>query len=345
MKTKKALSVLLALLMLLSVCICGASAMVIEKPEGFDAFARLHIPQHLHISVEEIDKIAGFFYGTASWDDDELVSEGEFYPGVQVNGGCFLPKCSPFLTIVKRGTGGGWMAPAKEQENDPFDPFYDVADGICTKPFVIKLLGDDEEIETWDDGLPMANGVKLGSQLRFTMTALVELDGYPGETPECDPVEFTLTEDAVGKTFTADGVLDPFAEDKAAFETYKNGKAAGLDALAQDGDSAACQKLIADAKAEITALPFDESKSLDENKTAADAKANAVTAKLTSDLEAQRASEKPEEQKPTEADKEGNETKTPEKCKWCGEVHEGFLGKIKGFFHSILYFFSNLFKK
>ena len=65
MKTKKALSVLLALLMLLSVCICGASAMVIEKPEGFDAFARLHIPQHLHISVEEIDKIAGFVYGTA----------------------------------------------------------------------------------------------------------------------------------------------------------------------------------------------------------------------------------------------------------------------------------------
>ena len=343
MKTQKALSVFLALLMLLSVCAGGASAMVIERPEGFDAFARLHIPQHLHISVEEIDKIAGFVYGTATWDDDELVSEGEFYPGVQVNGGWFLPKCSPFLTIVKRGTGGGWMAPAKEQEIDPYDQFYDAEDGVCTKQFVIKLLGDDEEIETWDNGLAESNGVKLGSQLRFTMSALVELDGYFGETPECDPVEFTLTEDAVGKIFTANGVLDPFAEDKAAFETYKNDKAAALDALKQDGDSAVCQKLIADAKAEITAIAFDESKSLDENKAIVDAKVNAVTAKLTADLEAQRASEKPEEQKPAETDKEENETKAPEKCKWCGEDHEGFFGKIVGFFHSVLYFFAHLF--
>jgi hypothetical protein len=30
-------------------------------------------------------------------------------------------------------------------------------------------------------------------------------------------------------------------------------------------------------------------------------------------------------------------------CKWCGERHEGFFGRILGFFHSIAYFFAHLF--
>lgn len=338
MKTKKALSVLLALVMLLSVCVCGASAMVIERPEGFDAFAQLHIPQHLHISVDQIDKTAGFFYGTATWDADDLVSEGEFYPGVLVNNGWFLPKCSPFLTIVKRGVGG-WMAPAKEQEIDPYDPYYDVADGVCTKQFMIKLLGDEEEIETWNDGLPMSNGVKLGSQLRFVMTALVELDGYFGETPECAPVEFTLTEDAVGKTFTADGVLDPFAEDKAAFDQYKADKTAALDALALDGDSAESQALIANAKAEIAALIFDEDKSLDENKAAVDAKAAAVTAQLTADLEAQRAAEA-EDPQPEDP---GNQEE-PGSSGSSGNFFSRLWNLIREFFARIATFFRNLFR-
>lgn len=32
-----------------------------------------------------------------------------------------------------------------------------------------------------------------------------------------------------------------------------------------------------------------------------------------------------------------------DKCKWCGKVHSDIFGKIVGFFHSILYFFSHLF--
>ena len=32
-------------------------------------------------------------------------------------------------------------------------------------------------------------------------------------------------------------------------------------------------------------------------------------------------------------------------CKWCGKRHEGFFEKIKGFFHSIAYFFAHLFGK
>ncbi len=30
-------------------------------------------------------------------------------------------------------------------------------------------------------------------------------------------------------------------------------------------------------------------------------------------------------------------------CKWCGQPHNGFFGKLVGFFHSILYFFAHLF--
>ena len=30
-------------------------------------------------------------------------------------------------------------------------------------------------------------------------------------------------------------------------------------------------------------------------------------------------------------------------CKWCGERHEGFFGRILGFFHSVAYFFAHLF--
>ena len=32
-------------------------------------------------------------------------------------------------------------------------------------------------------------------------------------------------------------------------------------------------------------------------------------------------------------------------CKWCSEPHNGFFGKLVGFFHSILYFFAHLFGK
>lgn len=32
-------------------------------------------------------------------------------------------------------------------------------------------------------------------------------------------------------------------------------------------------------------------------------------------------------------------------CKWCGERHEGFFGRLKGFVHKIAYFFAHLFGK
>ncbi len=58
---------------------------------------------------------------------------------------------------------------------------------------------------------------------------------------------------------------------KDIFNDYKDTQKAAADALAQEGDSEAAQKIITDAKAAIDALTYDESKTLAENKAAVDA--------------------------------------------------------------------------
>ena len=73
--------------------------------------------------------------------------------------------------------------------------------------------------------------------------------------------------------------------DKAAFEAYKTSKKTEADALGLPGDSEACQILIADAKALIDALTYDEMKTLAENKAAVDA----ILAPVPAALDAQRA--------------------------------------------------------
>ena len=80
---------------------------------------------------------------------------------------------------------------------------------------------------------------------------------------------------------------DQLAADKAAFEAYKAEQTAAVDALAEDGDSEASQKIIADAKDAIEALEYDESKSLEENKAAVDA----IVAPVADALAAQRAAD------------------------------------------------------
>ena len=85
----------------------------------------------------------------------------------------------------------------------------------------------------------------------------------------------------------ADAAAAQLAADKAAFDTYKTEQEAAAGALAEDGDSEASQQLIADAKAAIDALSYDESKTLDENKAIVDA----IIDQLEDDLAAQRESE------------------------------------------------------
>ena len=57
-----------------------------------------------------------------------------------------------------------------------------------------------------------------------------------------------------------------YEADLAAFDEYKEDTKAAADALAQEGDSEAVMKMIEIAKKAIDAIPYDDSKSLEENK-------------------------------------------------------------------------------
>ena len=75
------------------------------------------------------------------------------------------------------------------------------------------------------------------------------------------------------------------SEEKALFANYKSMQSTIADSKLQKDDSKACEKIIADAKSAISALSYDTSKSLDENKALVDA----IIAKLETDLATQRA--------------------------------------------------------
>ena len=73
-----------------------------------------------------------------------------------------------------------------------------------------------------------------------------------------------------------DGMVDALADalalqrDKEAYDAYKVPSKQDADDLALEGDSAACKDLIADAKADIDTLVYDEDKTLAENKAIID---------------------------------------------------------------------------
>ena len=101
--------------------------------------------------------------------------------------------------------------------------------------------------------------------------------------------------------------------DRAAFEEYKEEKKAALDALAKEGDSSAAQQIIEDAKAQIDAMEYDDTKPLADNKAAADT----VVTNTEKALEHQRTDD----------------------CPLCGKGHEnGFFDKLLGVIHRALYY-------
>ena len=180
----------------------SVSAAEADPPAAFTAEAAKHIPQHLRITLHGVEQREGYSVvtGTALWDDDPAVSECEFNPAVLVGSSYYRPKCTAW-TLVKHGDNTKEM-----EENTPADsvysPVYTVENGTCRKDFEIHLLEDGQEIEV--DEL-YANGVLMGSKLRFNMTSLVKTDDFYGESPASDDVELTLTEDVFGKTFPEGG--------------------------------------------------------------------------------------------------------------------------------------------
>ena len=86
----------------------------------------------------------------------------------------------------------------------------------------------------------------------------------------------------IGKTIIIDGedytIVAPKEE---RFAAYKDEVKAAVEDLAEEGDSEAAQQIIADAVAAIDALDYDETKTLDENKAAVDAAADIADALAT----------------------------------------------------------------
>ena len=100
---------------------------------------------------------------------------------------------------------------------------------------------------------------------------------------EVDNAKTTL-DTALQTAKDAKAAADQLAANKAAFEAYKTEQKTAADNKALSGDSQACLDLISAAKTAIDNLPYDESKSLEQNKAAVDA----ILTKLEADLAAQR---------------------------------------------------------
>ena len=146
-----------------------------------------------------------------------------------------------------------------------------------------------------------------------------------------------LLSDSLTEQRAAEAAAAQLAADKAEFEDYKAAKAAELDALAQDGDSAASKALIDDAKAAVAALTYDESKTLEENKATANTDIQAITAQLSADLTAQReADAQSPQEKPDDPQDEPRQEES---------AFRRFLNRIRDFFRRIAEFFRNLFKR
>ena len=77
------------------------------------------------------------------------------------------------------------------------------------------------------------------------------------------------------------------AADKAAFATYKQEQAEAISALSKKGDTEDVLVIIQTGKTELEGVTYDETKTLDENKS----EVNKIVEKTRSDVEAQRASE------------------------------------------------------
>ena len=105
-----------------------------------------------------------------------------------------------------------------------------------------------------------------------------------------DAVVYDCTKTLAANKAVVDAIIDALAgdlalqRDKEAFEAYKPTKKGAADALALEGDSAACEDMIADAKAAIDALTYDEDKDLDANKALLDG----IVADLAGALDLQR---------------------------------------------------------
>ena len=157
--------------------------------------------------------------------------------------------------------------------------------------FVVKdLNGEDEQnvISTTQVAAITARGWHVLAHKGST------LQDYAGERTPTVIAEEEAAEQAAKEEAEREAAEKAAAEaaaklaaDKAAFAEYQTAQATAAEAMAAEDDSEACQTLIAEMKAAIGALTYDEAKTLEENTAAVDV----LIAQLTADLAAQRAAD------------------------------------------------------
>ena len=157
--------------------------------------------------------------------------------------------------------------------------------------FVVKdLNGEDEQnvISTTQVAAITARGWHVLAHKGST------LQDYAGERTPTVIAEEEAAEQAAKEEAEREAAEKAAAEaaaklaaDKAAFAEYQTAQATAAEAMAAEDDSEACQTLIAEVKAAIGALTYDEAKTLEENTAAVDV----LIAQLTADLAAQRAAD------------------------------------------------------
>ena len=140
--------------------------------------------------------------------------------------------------------------------------------------------------------------------------------------------------------------LDDFADDvvtqakKCRLEAYAAEKGKTLYAVFADVEDEAVIVAGSECVINICWTEYDAQLSLEENKANVDASVAAALARLAElGVPPQDPDEPDAPVNPDAPDKPQEENL----CKWCGEKHTGFWGKIVGFFHSVLYFFARLF--
>ena len=120
------------------------------------------------------------------------------------------------------------------------------------------------------------------------------------------------------------------AEDKAAFEAAKADALAAADAKARTGDSAASQKLIADAKTAIAALTYDETHTLAQNKTEIQSILTDLDTALAAQREADAAAQNPG---PTDNSNNNDNDSDGDYLHWLRQILQAIINFWRRVFH------------
>ena len=185
--------------------------------------------------------------------------------------------------------------------------------GKLTLPEGLELVENDGDLFIYTDRTPEPMEFKFkeyADYISFVLSSSKNqvIQGYSGvifsfkvkaDASLAETSEILLSELRVANTAGKSAVVEDVVisvtnatikqlkADKEAFDAYKAEQKTAADALALDTDTESSKQLIADAKAAVEALAFDEAKTLEENKAAVDA----IVAALVDALAAQRAAD------------------------------------------------------